>query len=141
MTTMNENVDQALQRAGIKIYPNADGVTVQSALSWTGDTTVSSVVPEGQFDISDLPPRNISSDETGSVYSVMTEHYLDQIKDREERESVRRNIDYLRELGFQVRGSLYNGKYLVKFSTPAKAEVMSLKSFIKAKISQLVQHQ
>jgi len=138
---MNENVDQALQRAGIKIYPNADGVTVQSALSWTGDTPVSTVVNGEEHDISDLPPRNISSDESGSVYSVMTEHYLDQIKDREERESVRANIVYLREHGFTVRGSLYNGRYLVKFSTPAKAEVMSLKSFIKAKISQLVQHQ
>jgi hypothetical protein len=136
---MSANVEQALHRAGIKIYPNADGVTVQSALSWTGDTPVSSVVNQREHDISELPPRAISSDDSGSVYSVMTEHYLDQIKDREERESVRRNIDFLREQGFQVRGSLIDGKYYVKFSTPARAEVVSLKSFIKAKISQLLQ--
>jgi hypothetical protein len=138
---MSTNVEQALHRAGIKIYPNADGVTVQSALSWTGDTPVSSVVNGREHDISELPPRAVSSDDTGSVYSVMTEHYLDQIKDREERESVRRNIDYLRDSGFTVRGSLVDGKYYMKFSTPAKAEVMTLKSFIKAKISQLIKHQ
>jgi len=69
-----------------------------------------------------------------SILSVQTDYYLVQIRDREERESARRNIEYLRDMGFQVKGELHNGQYLVKFSTPAKAEVTSFKSFIKAKL-------
>jgi len=139
---MLSNDDRVIYSNGSsKVYPVIQEETLSNVQSWTGDTMVSSSIQGGTHDMSDLPPRTaLSSSETGSVYSVMTEHYLDQIKDREERESARRNIDYLREHGFSIHGKLIDGKYYVKFSTPTNVEVLSIKSFIKAKIRSLVQH-
>jgi len=82
--------------------------------------------------------------DSGSVHSVLTEHYLAQIKDREDRLSARRNLEWLRDQGYQVRGQLVDGKYYVKFSMAeaplgAAPDVMSLKSFVKAKLSVLTQ--
>jgi len=132
------NADQTTHFGDYKVYPIDIGRDHESAGSWTGDTAVSSAV-NGDYDMSELPRRTLSSESTASVHSVMTEHYLDQIKDREKRESARRNIDYLRELGFHVQGRLVDGKYFVKFSTPVKTEVMSLKSFLKARIRSVLQ--
>jgi hypothetical protein len=135
------NADQTTYFGSVKVYPAVQEETL-SNMSWTGDTVVSSSSQgEEQHDMADLPRRILSDEETGSITSVMTDYYLDQIKDSEERESARRNIDYLRELGFHVHGKLVDGKYYVKFFTPTqKVEVMSVKSFIKAKIRNLVQH-
>jgi len=135
---MSSSADQVTHYGSYKVYPVIQEETV-SNMSWTGDTVVSSSCQGGTHDMSDLPRRVLSDDETGSVMSVMTEHYLDQIKDREERESARRNIDYLREQGFIVHGRLVDGKYYVKFSTPTKVEVVSIKSFIKAKFRKVLQ--
>jgi len=140
---MQSNVEQttSARRAGpIRVY-SQEFIQNESALSWTGDTTVSSFKgDDGWYAERELPRRILSHEETASVKSVMTEHYLDQIKDREERESARRNIEFLRDQGFLVRGCLLNGQYTVKFSTATKVEVMSLKEFVKAKLRQLIKH-
>lgn len=140
---MQSNVEQtSVNRSGtIKVYPVIrETSTTMSSQSWTGDTDVSShyLGDDNWYAENELPRRILSSEETASVKSVMTEHYLDQIKDREERESARRNIEFLRGQGFLVRGCLYDGQYTVKFSTPTKVEVMSLKSFVKAKLRDLL---
>jgi hypothetical protein len=137
---MSSNYDRVIYSNGsCKVYPVIQEETYTDVQSWTGDTVVSSGNGESH-DMADLPPRtSLAGSDSGSVCSVLTEHYLDQIKDREERESARRNIDYLREHGFSIHGKLIDGKYYVKFSTPTGAEVLSIKSFIKAKIRKLLQ--
>jgi len=137
---MLSDAEQAsMRRVGIKIYPVGSERAQDNSDSSVDEVSDNAYLNE--HDMMDLPRRVLSNEETASVTSVMTGHYLDQIKDREERESARRNIEYLREQGFIVRGHLLDGKYLVKFSTPTKVEVMTLKSFIKAKFRRLVQHQ
>jgi len=142
---MQSNAEQdSFRNAGIKIYPVPlmEGTEI-STQSWTGETDVSSYLGEDEWADRKRSPvhRILSNEETASVRSVMTEHYLDQIKDREARESARRNIEYLRGLGLQVRGSICDGQYYVRFKSPSeKEEVLSLKEFFKAKIRRLVQH-
>lgn len=136
------NADQTTYFGSVKVYPvyQQENPMTSTVHSWTGDTQVSALSEKQEHDESELPRRILSSEDTASVKSAMTEHYLDQIKDREERASTRANIDFLREQGFHVRGHFVDGKYFVKFATPTKVEVMSIKSFIKAKIRDLVQH-
>jgi len=139
---MQSNVEQASSRPGtIRVYPVlTEGQSTATVPSWSGDTDVSTLYlgDDGWYTESVLPRRILSHEESASVRSVMTEHYLDQIKDREERESARRNIEFLRGQGFLVRGELYDGQYTVKFSTPTQVEVMSLKSFVKARLRNLL---
>jgi len=91
--------------------------------SWTGNTPAPSMTGDDGRE----PPSY-----EGSVHSVLTEHYLAQVQDREERQCVRRNIEWLRDNGFTVKGKLINGKYCISFFTEdGNPPVMSLKQIVK----------
>jgi len=113
----------------------ASEVSTLSARTWTGNTNASS----SEVTNGDAVPPEYSESDSGSVHSVMTEHYLAQIKDREGRLAARRNLEWLRDSGYKVRGQLVDGKYYVSFSTPVTSDVMSLSSFVKAKFRNFLQ--
>jgi hypothetical protein len=111
----------------------ASEVSTLSARTWTDNPNAA---PTGTANSEVEPPEYSDS---GSVHSVMTEHYLAQIKDREGRLAARRNLEWLRDSGYKVRGQLVDGKYYVSFSTPVSSDVMSLSSFVKAKFRNFFQ--
>jgi len=104
----------------------ASEVGSTTVLSWTGSTPTPTEEGEGG-----RPPSY-----EGSARSVLTDHYLSTIQDREERECARRNIEWLRDNGFTVKGKFIDGKYVVSFTDDplvVNRPVMSLRQIVKAK--------